>query len=566
MSDERDYVRIAEQYRDAVIAAQIPACRWVRLACERQFRDLQRRDWDYRFNTARANEICAFVECLPHIEGRWPTKNIVLEPWQCFILTTIFGWVDASGYRRFRKALIMVPRKNGKTTLAAAVGLYLLACDGEPGARVYSAATTRDQAKLCWSTAKAMAERTPAFLSHFGVRPLANSIAIEHKAAFFQPLSRDVDSLEGLNAHGAIIDELHAHKTREVFDVLDESTGARSQPLLFIISTEGENAAGVLAEQVNYAQLVLSGQHVDETYFGIIYTIDPEDDWTQEISWRKANPHYDAVDASGRRVLAEDLKVRFSQARVNPESQASFLTKRLNVRVGAGEAFFNMLAWDRLCKDPSLRIEDFYGEPCYMALDLASRTDLAAKILLFPRDGRYYVFGRYYLPEEQLERGNPNYDLYRGWVPQWITLTPGNIIDYEFIERDVLEDARNFELLEAPGVDPWNAVQFITRLRAQGIEVVEIPQRVPIMSDPMKELGALIVAGRVRHQGDPVLTWMMGNVVAKRDANDNVFPRKARDANKIDGAVALIMAMGRAMRRTASGPTSVYANPETAVI
>lgn len=556
-----DYVAKATEYAGRVVSGDIPACRWVQLACERQLEDRERErrkdpGWPYRFNQKRANEICEFIERLPHIQGRWQTKTIVLEPWQCFILTTIFGWVDVQDFRRFRKALIVIPRKNGKTTLAAAVGLFLLACDGEPGACVYSAATTRDQAKLSWAIAKKMIERTPKFRDYYDIRPLQASIAIESEAAYFQPLSRDVDTLEGLNVHGGIIDELHAHKTREVFDVLDEGTSARSQPLLFIISTEGENATGILAEQINYTQLVLGGQHADDSYFGIIYTIDVEDEWTAEQSWRKANPHCEVIDARGRQVLWEGLRIRFRQAEKNPESQSSFLTKRLNVRVGAGNAYFNMLAWEQRCKDVSLKIEDFYGQQCYVAIDLASKTDLAAKMLLFPRGSKYYAFGRYYLPEDQLERGNPNYDFYRGWTPDYITLTPGNIIDYEFIERDLLEDARRFAFIEQPGIDPWNATQFSTRMAAQGIELIEIFQRPQILSDPMKELGALIVAGRLHHSGDPVLTWMMGNVVAKVDANDNVFPRKARAENKIDGAVTLIMTMGRAMK--ARNVVSIY--------
>ena len=197
------------------------------------------------FDEERAFRICYFAEQLPHIKGRWGSRNIVLEPWQCFVLTSVFGWIDAAAFRRFRKALIVIPRKNSKTTVAAIVGLYLLALDSEPGAEVYSAATTRDQAKICWDIAKRMAQRSPGFRDRYGVEALSHSIAMETAAAFFKPLSRDADGLEGLNPHEAIIDELHAHKTREVFDVLDEATASRRQPLMFIISTEGDNATGV---------------------------------------------------------------------------------------------------------------------------------------------------------------------------------------------------------------------------------------------------------------------------------------------------------------------------------
>lgn len=552
---ERNHCAIARRYAQDVVVGKIDACRWVKLACQRQLDDLSRKDCEFHFDKTRAARVCKFVELLPHVKGRWSTPLIVLEPWQCFELTTLFGWVDGSGYRRFRRAYTEVPRKNGKSTTAAAVGLYLLAADDEPGAEVYSAATTRDQAKISWEIARTMARRSPALLEAYGLEPLAHSIAIPSDAASFRALSRDADTLEGLNVHGAIIDELHAHKTREVFDVLNTATGSRRQPLLFAITTAGANRAGVCYEQREYVCNILAGRHQDERYFGIIYTLDESDDWTNPACWRKANPNY------GVSVLVEDLAALASQAVANAEEQNSFLTKRLNIWVSVGTAYFNLLAWDR-CGNPSLKVEDLYGQPCYVALDLASRIDLAAKILLFPRGNKYAVFGKFYLPEDQLERGHANYDIYRGWARDGrLTLTPGNIIDYEFIERDLLSDARQFDLIEQPGIDPWNATQFTTRMRAQGIELVEIPQNVQTLSEPMKELAALFLAGRIEHAADPVLSWMISNVVARKDAKDNVYPRKAREENKIDGAVATIMAMSRAILAAEQ-----YAEPSVRVV
>jgi len=539
LNAERDYVADATAYAQGVVSGDILACRWIKTACQRQLDDLKRHDWEYRFDAERAWHICYFIEQLPHIQGRWKTRNITLEPWQCFVLTTIFGWVDENGLRRFRKALIDVPRKNAKTTIAAAVGLYLLALDNEPGAQVYSAATTRDQAKISWDIAKRMVERSVGFRRRYKISPLAHSIAIEDNAAFFKPLSRDADTLEGLNPHGAVIDELHAHKTREVFDVLDEGTGARRQPLLFIISTEGDNPVGIFAEQVAYAQQVLEGRHEDETYFAVIYTIDPEDDWTSPEAWRKANPNLDVS------VFEKDLSVRCGQAQKNAESQSSFLTKRLNVRVGAGNAYFNMLAWKELCFQPTLKIENFYKKPCIISLDLASKNDIAAKISLFESGKDWAVFGTFYLPEDAVARGNPNYDVYRGWADRgYLTLTPGNVIDFEFIERDLQLDGKNFQVSEVP-FDPFQATQLATRMMAEGVPMIEVGQTVRNLSEPMKELGARILSGKIKHDGNPVLTWMIGNVIARRDAKDNVYPRKAREDNKIDGATALIMAISR---------------------
>lgn len=536
-----DYVAIGTQYAHDVVAGIIPACKWVRAACQRQLDDLERKDWTYRFDAEKAGRVCAFIERLPHIKGRWKSKTITLEPWQCFFLTTIFGWIDKDGFRRFRKALVVIPRKNAKTTIAAGVGLYLLALDSEPGAEVYSAATTRDQAKISWDMAKRMAQRTPGFCERFGVDPLAHSIAIEGTASFFKPLSRDADSLEGLNPHGAIIDELHAHGTRDVFDVLDEATAARQQPLIFIISTEGDNPTGVFAEQVNYAQLVLAREHEDETYFAITYSIDPEDDWVTPEAWRKANPNI------GVSVLEKDLEIRCRQARKNPQSQASFLTKRLNVRVGAGEAYFNVLAWNTICKDESLKIEDFYGRECYIGLDLASKDDIAAKAYIFPDRGVYYVFGQYYIPGDKLDSEHPLQAVYRGWAAQdRLTITEGNVIDFDFIERDLLADYKNFDVREI-GFDPAQARQLSTHMQGEGLPMVEVNQSFRNLSEPMKDIAARIISERIKHNGDPVMSWAIGNVIARTNSREEVYPEKSQPQNKIDPAVALCICDNRAI-------------------
>lgn len=538
-----DFVARGLRYAEDVISGAIPACKWVRLACQRQLDDLKRTDWEWTFDPDRANRICEFIELLPHVKGRWKTKTITLEAHQCFRLTVVFGWVNAGGIRRFRKVLVVIPRKNGKTTEAAGVGIYGTALDKEPGAEVYAAAVTRDQVtgpSGVFTVARQLVERCTGLRERFGVTPHRSAITVLSDGSAFKPVSRDAGALEGFNTHFGIIDELHAHKTREVFDVIDESTGARSQPLLYIISTEGDDPNGVFAEQVEYGQQVLEAKPEDrdagaESFFFIYYSIDPEDDWTTPEAWAKANPNL------GVSIFTRDLEVRCAQARKNAASQASFLTKRLNVRVGAGEAFFNMLAWGRLCKDESIGPEDFYGQPCFVTIDLASKIDLAVKMLVFEKNGLLYLFAKHYLPERQLEKGHPNYDVYRGWATkEYITLTEGDIIDYEFIERDLLEDAQNYQILKV-GIDPHNATQFNTRMQAQGLPIEEISQGILSLSEPAKELAARIIAGKVRHDGDPVLNWMIGNAIPKKDANDNVKLRKARDASKIDGAITAVM-------------------------
>ena len=548
----KNYCATGLLYAERVVSGEIVACELVKLACQRQINDLERLDWDFTFDEDRANHVCWFIENLPHIKGRWKSRNIELEPWQCFLLTTIFGWIDNDGYRRYRKVYCECPRKNAKTTIAAGVALYLLCADGEPGPEVYSAAVTRDQAKISWDTAQKMVRREPGMRRHYGVEALAHSIVVQNQAGAFKPLSRDADSLEGLNPHGVIIDELHAHKTREIFDVLNQATGSRRQPLLFCITTAGDNRVGVCYEQHDYLTQILNGRHIDDRYFGVIYSIDKEDDWVTEAAARKANPNY------GVSVLADDIDSICKQAQRSGEAQNAYLTKRLNIWVSTGTAYFNMLAWQNRCAVPGLKIEDFYGKRCMVAIDLASKTDIAAKVYLFNEDGKRYVFGKYYLPSAAAERGNSNYDLYVGWSKNpnlGLTLTEGEVIDFEVIEADLIEDRNNFEVVEFP-YDPFQATELSTRMRNEGLNMIEINPNVRNFSEPMKSLDALILSGAIVHNGDPILAWMLGNVYAKRDAKDNIYPRKVRNENKIDGVIALLMALSRDM--VAHTGVSVY--------
>ena len=539
--EEKDYCADAQRYAEQVVAGKLPACQQVIDACRRQLSDLGRpygTDWPWKFDRERASSVCTFIELLPHVKGRWKSVNIELEPWQCFIVTTIFGWIDDEGFRRFRTAYIEVPRKNAKTTLCAGLALYMLCADGEPGAEVYSAAVTKDQARISWEIAQAQVKRESEMRKFYGVEPLAHSIVIEQTGSFFKPLARDADSLEGLSPHCAIIDEVHAHKTREVWDVLNVARGSRRQSLLFAITTAGDNKVGVCYEQHGYVEQILGGRHRDDRYFGIIYTLDAHEDWTTIEAARKANPNF------GVSVLPDDIDMMSRQAQANAQAQNTFLTKRMNVWVSVGTAYFNMLAWDTICKEDGITVEQFHGEPCIIGMDLATKKDLAAKMIVFKRGGNFYVFGRYYLPSDAIAAGNPNYDFYRGWEKQGLlTVTEGNVTDYDYIERDLLSDMATLRPIHV-GVDPnYNAGQLTTRMLSAGVPMIEVPQNVMTFSEPMKTLDALIVAGRIKHCGDPVLQWAIGNVVARVDVKGNVYPRKEHEANKIDPAVALMSAL-----------------------
>ena len=438
----------------------------------------------------------------------------------------------------YRFGETMLPTHN--STLSAPVALYLLAADKEPGAEVYSAATGRDQAKIVWEDAKRMVDRSQALREALGVETSAHSVFIRSTASSFKALSRDQQgNLDGLNIHGAIVDELHGHKDRGVWDVIETATGARAQPLVWAITTAGSNRAGICYEQQAYVRKILDGVHEDDTYFGIIYTIDANDDPFDPKTWAKANPNY------GISVSPEDLARKASKAQQMAAAQNNFLTKHLNVWVNADTAWMNMQAWDK-CADESLDERDFEGQDCVISCDLATKVDIAAKIKLFWKDidgkRHYYAFGKYYLPEDAAEDGRNSQ--YSGWaIENRLVLTDGNVTDFSIIEDQIREDARRYNVI-ASAFDPWQASALIQRLQYDGMQVTEYRQTVQNLSEPMKELEALVLQGRFHFDGDPVLTWMISNVVAHLDAKENIYPRKERPENKIDGAVALICALG----------------------
>lgn len=551
-----EYIELAVRYAQGVVAGSIEACRYVRLACQRQLDELaaaERDEFPYRFDIERAEEICAFIERLPHIRGRWKSSNLRLEPWQLFILTTVFGWVDEHGNRRFRAVYIEVPRKNGKSALTAGVGLFMLAADNEAGAECYSLATKREQALAVWTVARFMALREKPLCKQYGIDVRARSVMAEGGASYFQALSSDENGLDGLNPHFAGIDELHAHRTRVVHDVMDSATGARSQPLLWEITTSGSDTSGVCFEVRDYNIKILEGTVDDPQQFGIIYSIDKEDieakDWFSERVLRKSNPNF------GVSVNPLDLRRKIKKAQNTPSALSEYLRKHLNVWTQADSPWMDMAAWNA-CADPSLKLEDFAGERCWIGEDLASKIDIAAKVRVFDVDGTLYVLTKrdsFFLPEAAV--ANASNASYEGWVADgYLVTTPGNIIDFDRLEDSLREDSQQFEVVSI-GYDPHQATQHATRMMAEGYPMLEVRQTVLSLSEPMKELEARVLSGRLKHDGNPALTWMISNVVAHLDAKDNIYPRKQRPQNKIDGPVALIIALA-SMRASAEEPAS----------
>ncbi len=537
------HVAQANAYVKGVLSGAILACKWVRLACERQQRDLARartKEWPYKFDKEAAERVCVFVEKFQHVKGRWAMRRerITLEPWQCFFFCCVFGWVHKkTGLRRFRKARLYVPRKNGKSATAATLGLYMLAGDGEAGAEVYSGASTEKQAWEVFGPARQMAMCSPAFVHKFQIEINAKSLSLAMTLGKFEPVIGKPG--DGASPHCSITDEYHEHATDEQLSTFETGMGAREQPLSVVVSTAGDNIAGPCRDDWLECQRILENILQDERTFCIIFTVDDEDDWTSESALIKANPNY------GVSIDPEFLLAQQREAINNPRKQGHFKTKHLNMWVQARDAFINMQRWSE-CKGEGLLIDAYKGRPCYLGMDLASKIDLTAIEILFPEDGGTFTrFGRYYLPEETVLM--PENQHYQAWHNMGLlTATPGNQTDYFQLLEDIKDLAAKFEILEI-AFDPHNASMLVTALMDEGLPLVEFGPTVLNFSEPMKQIEALIRDRKLRHDGDPVMAWAMSNVVAKLDRKDNIYPNKERPENKIDPFVALCAAMGRAM-------------------
>jgi phage terminase large subunit-like protein len=447
--------------------------------------------------------------------------------------------------RRFHIVYIEVPRKNGKTTMTIPVGLYLLACDQEEGAHVVAAATTRDQVvKTIFQDAQHMARREPGFLAQFGVTVTAHAISQASSASKFEPLAAEDTNLDGLNIHGALIDELHAHKTRGLWDVLETATGSRAQPLIWAITTAGVNRASVCFDQRQHVADVLRGVREDDATFGIIFTLDDGDDPFEEQSWIKANPNY------GVSIYPENLKSIAARAQTMPSMRTSFLTRHLDIWINADSSWLPIGAWEA-CADRDLNLAAFEGQDCFVGIDLATRSDITAVAMLFPPAGErttWAVFCRYYLPEEVVERVENTH--YQGWEHNGLLVgTPGAVTDLDYVIDDLMNLSERFDVREIAH-DPWKNLPLITSLEKRGTRapVVEVRQTAGMLSPAMRELEALILAKAIRFDGDPILTWMISNVVAHHHSNEAITPRKESSEKKIDGVLAILMALDRAQR------------------
>lgn len=555
MGRRRKSLHPVDAYAEAVVNGETIAGELIRLACERHLRDLKTcKTRGLYFDYEAADHALEFYRFLRHSKGEWAGCTFQLEPWQQFIIGSIFGWKRADGFRRFRTAYVEVPRENGKSTVAAGIGLYLFVADGEPGPEVYSAATKRDQAKIVWDEAANMVKRSPALVKRIKVFPGKANMHILDTRAKFEPLGADADTLDGLNIHGAIIDELHAHKTRAVWDVLETATGARRQPLIFAITTAGTDQNSICYELHEYAVGIMKSTIQDDTFFAYIATIDEGDDWADPRVWAKANPNL------GVSVKIDDLERKCEKAKKLPAAQNAFLRLHLNVWTQQVNRWIDLGLWDE--QAGIVLEEDLKGRICYGGLDLSSVSDITAWVMVFPHEDdpeTVDVLARFWCPEARLHDDQNRYrDQYRVWVRQgYLKTTPGDAIDYGFIKAQILRDAETFRLVDLNVDRLFQAHQLAMELQDEGLTVVGMGQGFLSMATPMKELERRLLARKIRHGGNPVLRWMADNVAVKQDPAGNLKPDKASSQGKIDGIVALVMALDRAMRHEQS-KRSVY--------
>lgn len=545
----RNYCQVA--YEFALEAARDVKgkkhCRWVQLAAKRHLEDLKRKGWAYWFSEWHGNDVCDFIEKLPHVEGKWETLTIRLEPPQIFILVNIFGW-RRGDYRRFSSTYIEMARKGAKSTVTSGVALYCLTCEDEPGPQVIIGATTSEQAGKVFNPAKNMVKQTPDLREAFGLTAWSRSITCEDSGGYIQTINSKASTQDGWNPHVGILDELHAHKDRGLYDVIRSAFGSRRNPLMWCITTAGYILDGVCYEQRTLVTKILEGFVEADHYFGIIFTLDLErdgdptkgDDPLDPRVWVKANPML------GITPTLESMESFAKEAIASPDSMGEFQTKRLNIWTSAKGGWINTISWKK-CNGP-IDILKLRSVPAYGGLDLASVSDITAWVIAWILDDWLYCRCRFYLPEDTVEPRTKKANLpYQQWVKAgYLTVTPGNITDYDFVKRDIKEDMSAFNIKEI-GYDSWNATQTANDLINDGAPLVEMIQGPKTFHPAMQELERRIKSGRFSHGDNPVLSWMASNIVARRDANRNMAPDKKNSQEKIDGIVSLLMALGRAI-------------------
>jgi phage terminase large subunit-like protein len=501
------------------------------------------------FDVEEADRVCFFFEkLLRHSKGEWAGKNFVLEPWQRAFLRRLFGWRRPDGTRRYRRAALWIPRKNGKSTIAAGVALYLLIADGEPGAEIYSAAADKEQAALVFVEATRMAEASPVLSELTEV--FRNSLFVPTTLSKYQPLTSKSRTKHGLNVHGVVIDEVHALVDRSLYDVLTTASGSRRQPLEFLASTSGDNIASFAYEQFDLAEKVIAGTLEDPEFLPVVYAASKKDDWEDPATWAKANPNF------GISIKPDYFKSELAKIRGTPGRLASFLQLHLNIWAQSSQAWLSIDHWKACPKTKPL--EAYRGRPAFGGLDLSSTTDTTAFVIVIPmEDGRYDVLVWIFIPEENAEeRAKRDRVQYPLWIKQGhVIATEGNSVDYSVVRAKIMEVAAIVDLQEL-AYDPWNATETTRILSNNGIRVQETRQGFRTMSPPSKLWEQLVRTKKVAHQHNPAFDWMVSNVVVRTDDNENIQPTKRLSRDRIDAVVATLMGLERA--RLSRDQESVY--------
>lgn len=500
------------------------------------------------FSKEKADEAVKFISLLQHTKGRWAGQPFVPERWEEKILRDVFGTMTKEGRRQYQTVYIEVPRKNGKTTLAAAIALYVLfvLSHADPESETYSAAADRDQASLVFNQAASMVRKDAALLKRCNIIDSQKRIVYYPTGSFYRAIAADAPTAHGFNASCAIVDELHAQRTRDLVEALITSQGARVEPLTIFLTTAGFDFSSICYEYHEYARQILEGVIRDDTFYPVIYAAHESDEWDKVKTWRKANPNL------GVTVRKESLTKEARTAKALPAYQNAFRRLHLNQWLQQASRWIDMALWDANSSEP-IDEETLRGRTCYGGLDLASVSDLTAWVMVFPReDDREVidVLARFWCPEAKLtDTSNKYREQYQAWARGgWLQVTPGNAVDYAFVKKQVLEDAQRFNVADLNIDRLFQGYQVGAELAEEGLTVVGMGQGFLSMAAPMKELERRLLGKKLRHGGNPVLRFMADSVVVKQDAAGNLKPDKANSQARIDGIVALVMALDRAMR------------------
>lgn len=514
--------------------------KWIKLAAERFLKDLDRagKNCQYKYSEVDADKVCDFISNLPHVEGTWKSENITLEPFQVFFLCNLFGFRNLDGTRRFTSALFACARKNAKSSLAAGIGLYCLTMEKERGPQVISAATTGDQAGIIFKIAKRMADKRPQLREAFNVECFTRAISCYDNGGLFKAINAKASTQDGLNPSCVMVDEIHAHKTHDLLNVLQSAAGGRQSPLFLFTTTEGYETPGPWPEMRKFGQQVLEGVIEADHFLVVFFALDDKDDEFDDSVWGKANPLLSVSEP-----LSKAIRKEATEAKSMPGRHSEFLIKRMNRQASTANGWIDLQQW-KACAG-AVPLEELKDEPCYGALDLASTRDLASFRLVWKKKGILYTHGWRWVPQTTVKiRAQRNLVPYAGWVRAgYLIETPGEVTDYDEIFNKVLWVKDNFNLVSV-GYDPWNATQLTSKLSGEGIEMVQFIQGPKSYHPAMKNFEETYISGKFQHGGDPVLTWCASNLVPRTDANMNMAPDKKRSAEKIDDMTALLMANG----------------------